>query len=350
MNHSYHLNDCVSEGGCGAKIEPGILNAILKQLSISSENESDRLLVGFESNDDACVYRLTDELAIIQTVDFFPPLVDDPYLFGEIAAANAISDIYAMGGTPIMGVNLLTFPCTMDFKAVSLILQGGLNVASKAGVVIGGGHSIADKEPKYGMSVVGTVHPDKIWQNSTIQAGDVLVMTKRLGHGIYSVASRGGILCSEDEEEWMNSMLRLNKEAALCAHDFAVHACTDITGFGLVGHGLEMAKASNVSVTIHMKELPFLTRTLELASMGMLPAAVYANRKLVSADREVLFPKDISLSLEDALFDPQTSGGLLIALSPQDADSYLSEMHARGEEAFVVGEAEMFHEYYLRFV
>lgn len=337
MNHKFSLNSMTCKGGCGAKIEPGILNRILSELPKQSSGVKENLLVGFENGDDACVYRISDDCAIIETVDFFPPIVDDPYLFGAIAATNALSDVYAMGGTPIMALNLLTFPCSLPEEAVTLILKGGSDVADAAGVAIGGGHSIDDKEPKYGLCVTGTVHPDRIWRNSTACPGDVLILTKKLGVGIYAVSSRGNILSDEDERVMLDSMLRLNKVASETAREFKVHACTDVTGFGLVGHSLEMARGSGTELRFDTSKLPILPKAIELASMGMVPTGAYQNRKLVTDDN-VVFSKSLETAFCDVCFDPQTSGGLLLSMPRDDAEKYIEKMLSINEEVYLVGE------------
>ena len=341
MDHTYKLNSYVCKGGCGAKVEPKVLNRVLLGLPKMPPELCQNLIVGFDTGDDACVYKLDEEKAIIQTVDFFPPVVDDPYLFGAIAATNAISDIYAMGGEPIMAVNLLTFPAALNAEAVNLILKGGYDVAINAKVVLGGGHSIEDKEPKYGMAVTGVIKPDCIWKNSTAKVGDSIVLTKKLGVGMYVLAMRAGegdidFFTEADENTVINQMLRLNKEAAFQARNYGINACTDVTGFGFLGHALEMAKGSKVCINIDYEQLPLLEKSRTLADMGIVPAAVYSNRKLIT-EEEVIFKGNLNQADIDILCCPETSGGLMFSMACEDAVNYVEKMKSVGEEAYIVG-------------
>ena len=226
-------------------------------------------MVGFGSSDDAAVYQMNKDQALIQTIDFFPPPVDDPYLFGQIAAANALSDVYAMGGRPVLALNLLAFPSCLDPKCIQEILRGGYEKVAESGAVVAGGHTIEDNEPKYGLSVSGVVHPLKIWRNDTAQEGDILILTKPIGTGIYALASRGGLLNEAEESEMLKWMTLLNRQACEVFSQFTVHACTDITGFGLLGHVCEMAEGSKKVIHLYADQIPFLPKTEEMAAMGI---------------------------------------------------------------------------------
>ncbi|MDN5347202.1 MAG: selenide, water dikinase [Clostridia bacterium] len=295
------------------------------------------LLVGMESVDDAGVYRLNDELALIQTIDFFTPIVDDPYLFGQIAAANALSDVYAMGGRPLTAMNVVAFPASkLDLAVLGEILKGGADKILEAGALLVGGHTIEDDEPKYGLAVTGIVHPDKVVTNCGARPGDRLVLTKPLGTGIIATAIKAGLADKEVEAQAAGLMAALNRMAAEAMVGVGVHACTDITGFGLLGHALEMANGSRVSLKFAASEVPVLPAAKEFAAMGLIPGGAYRNRKFVG-DR-VSFAKGVPEVLRDVFFDPQTSGGLLIAVAPDKADRLLRECEARGVKAVVVGE------------
>ena len=275
-----------------------------------------RLLAGIGGGEDAGVYRLNDDTALIQTVDFFTPIVDDPYLFGRIAAANALSDVYAMGGVPLLAMNLVAFPIkTQDCAILRAILKGGADTLAEAGTLLVGGHSLEDDEIKYGLSVTGTVHPDRLLLNSGARPGDQLLLTKPVGTGILATAIKGGLAGTEVEEMIGGLMAYLNREAALVMSDMGVHACTDITGFGLIGHLHEMAAASGVAVNLEAASVPLLAQTLHFAGMGIIPEGAHHNyqhyRQFVKSRLAVDDP------LEMILHDPQTSGGLLIAAPPK---------------------------------
>lgn len=337
MDHKYKLTQLSSSGGCAAKVPADILSRLLKGMPSNKGDNATKLLVGNNTNDDAAVYKINNEQAIIETVDFFPPVVDDPYIFGQIAAANALSDVYAMGGIPILAVNLLTFPCSLDEECVSLILKGGADKVIESGAVIGGGHSITDKEPKYGLAVTGIVAPDKIWTNSNAKVGDVLVFTKKLGVGIYSVAMRADLLSGEDENVVVEQMTRLNKNAAMIGLQYNVNACTDVTGFGLICHGAEMAKGSDVTIKFYVDKLPLFDRAIEFAKMGIIPAGAYGNRRMMESV-SVYIEDNIPTEYEDIMLDPQTSGGLLLSMPYEDALEYVHKMEEVGEEAYIIGE------------
>ena len=276
----------------------------------------DRLLVGYDKSDDASVYQVTDDLAIVQTVDFFPPIVDDPYLFGQIAAANALSDVYAMGAEAKLAMNVMCVNLKMGQDAIRLILEGGYSKAYESGVIITGGHTIEDKEPKYGLSVTGFVHPQKLLRNSSARPGDVLILTKPLGVGILMTAAQGDFVAQPLLQRLYDQMAQLNKTARDVMVRCDVHSCTDVTGFGLLGHACEMADGSGTTIHFDTSSLPFHKEALDMAAMGFIPAGAYRNRDFaagrVSAD-------GIDKGMMDVLYDPQTSGGLLIAVSEKDA-------------------------------
>ncbi len=316
---------------------PGTLNQVLQYLPAMADPN---LLVGMNNVDDAGVYRLTDDLALIQTVDFFTPIVDDPYLYGQIAAANALSDVYAMGGRPLTAMNLVAFPSKkVDTAVLGEILRGGAQKILEAGAVLVGGHSIEDDEPKYGLAVTGVIHPDRIITNCAARPGDKLVLTKPLGTGIITTAIKAGMASPDLEGEVSRWMATLNREAAAAMVAAGAHACTDITGFGLLGHGLEMARGSGVNLVFHAGSLPILPGAREFAAMGLVPGGAYNNRHYVEdrVDIDAGVPED----LRDVLYDPQTSGGLLIAIPPDRVDDLLADLNRRGVTAArVVGEVE----------
>jgi selenide,water dikinase len=296
------------------------------------------LLVGIEQVDDAGVYKLRDDLAIVQTVDFFTPIVDDPYTFGQIAAANALSDIYAMGGTPITAMNLVAFPIrTMGIEVLRDILRGGLDKIKEAEVVLIGGHSIEDQELKYGMAVTGLVHPDEVITNVGAKVGDRIILTKPLGTGIINTAQKGGMASSETVQEAERVMATLNRRAAEVMKSFYVNACTDVTGFGFLGHLCEMLGEGTIGIKAYLKDIPILPGTKEYAQMGLVPGGSHRNREFYAP--KVEGTKNISPSLLDILFDPQTSGGLLISTPQEDAETLLSSLHKMEvEEARIVAE------------
>ncbi len=294
------------------------------------------LMVGLETSDDAAVYKLNDNQALINTVDFFPPMVDDPYLFGQIAAANALSDIYAMGGKPLLALNLVCYPNCLPREMLSEILRGGADKVLEAEAIIAGGHTVEDDEPKYGLAVTGVVHPDKVTANSHARAGDLLVLTKPLGTGIINTAVKGDLAGEEVINRATQTMRLLNKDAAEVMLNTGARACTDITGFGLLGHTAEMAEASDVSMEIWAKEIPLLPGTMDMAAMGMIPAGAYNNRQYLQ--EKVNFKGQIKSELELALFDPQTSGGLLIAIPQDKADRLMQKLAGAGvDSAAIIG-------------
>jgi len=296
------------------------------------------LIVGMERPDDAGVYRLNDNTALIQTLDFFTPIVDDPYLFGQIAVTNALSDVYAMGGRPILAMNIICFPETgMDSSVLNDILRGGFDKMKEAGVLLVGGHSVDDKEIKYGLSVTGTVHPDKVILNTGALPGDALVLTKPVGTGIVSTAIKAGMAESMVEAKVSDYMNTLNRKASELMAGFDVHACTDITGFGLLGHACEMIDKTPVGMVIYASKVPIFTEAVEYASMGLIPGGTYRNEKY----RAGIVDMDDGISDETGkiLFDPQTSGGLLISLGSRDAKEYVGLLHEQGiNDTAIIGE------------
>lgn len=328
------LTRTVKGGGCAAKLPPADLDRALCGLDLPVD---DNLLVGLERADDAGVYRISEELAIVQTVDFFPPMVDDPFDFGRIAAANALSDVYAMGGVPKTAMNLVMFPSKrMDMGVLRQVLEGGLAVMREAGVVLVGGHSIDDPELKYGLSVTGFIHPDRILVKRQIVPHDLLILTKPLGSGIVTTALRGGMVDDATARLVVDTMATLNKRGAEILRPLPVHACTDVTGFGFLGHLAEMVAGSGKSVQITASSIPCFPGVLEWGAMGLLPAGLHANRAFRGG--MVDMDESIPLPLQDLLFDPQTSGGLLAAIPPDVADEAICRLHEAGvAAASVVG-------------
>ena len=276
------------------------------------------MLVGFDTSDDAGVYRLTPELALVQTVDFFTPIVDDPFTYGAIAAANALSDVYAMGGRPISVLSILAWPAAGDLEDLEAILQGGAQKIHEAGAAILGGHSVVDDEIKFGYAVTGTVHPDRMLTNAGARAGDCLVLTKALGTGVIATALKRGLARAEHVAASTESMLRLNREACEEMLRFDTHGCTDVTGFGLLGHARELAAASGVTLEIELARLRFLPGALEYGAAGATPGGLARNRAFVQPSVEAL--RAVVPEVETLLYDPQTSGGLLIAMDAKDAE------------------------------
>jgi selenide,water dikinase len=309
-------------GGCGAKLAKGLLQKVLCGLP---RLESEDVLVGIEYADDAGVIRVSDEIAIIHTTDFFPPMVDDPYTFGRIAAVNALSDVWAMGGTPLAGMNLVSYPLAeLGGEALKEILRGGLSAMAEAGAVLAGGHTVEGQELLYGLAVTGTVHPDKIWRNAGAEPGDVLLLTKPLGTGVVTTAAKAEMVDANDLSTALRWMATPNREAAEALHEVGPHAVTDVTGFGLAGHLAEMAEASGVAVEVDLGTLPLLPGALEAAATGLVPAGAGKNRTSVSAVLEVDAGAD-ELRV-DLCLDPQTSGGLLAAVAPEHAEGLVRRL------------------------
>lgn len=318
-------------GGCTAKLGPGMLNRVLECLPKGEKDEN--LLIGYDSHDDAAVYKVNDEQAIVQTLDFFPPMVDDPYIFGQIAATNALSDIYAMGGRVLTALNIVCFPEKMDLNILGQIMMGGAEKVQEAGGSLAGGHSIVDESVKYGLSVTGIIHPDKILANNGCREGDVLILTKKLGVGLICTANRVQEASAQDMEEAIASMTTLNKYAAEILHSHTVHACTDVTGFGFLGHLHEMLDG-RWSAVIESGEIPFMEGAYHAAEEFYLTAAAQRNRNHVQA--YVSFEK-IPFAMEEILFDPQTSGGLLAAVDAGEAEQIVKELQTLGLPAKIVG-------------
>ena len=319
-------------GGCTAKLGAGILSRVLERLPKFDKDPA--LLIGYDSKDDAAVYKLTDEVAVVQTLDFFPPMVDDPYTFGQIAATNALSDIWAMGGQVKTALNIVCFPEKSDLNILGEMMRGGAEKVAEAGGVLAGGHSIADSDVKYGLSVMGVVHPDHIYANNTPQTGDCLVLTKRLGVGILCTANRVGEASAEAMEAAIASMTTLNKYAAQCCRAYEIHACTDVTGFSFLGHLHEMMDGAH-SCRIEAGAVPVFSEALRHADEFLLTAAGQRNRNHTGPF--VRF-ENVPFAMEEVLFDPQTSGGLLVALSKEQAAALVEDLRRGGAPAAVVGE------------
>ena len=319
-------------GGCTAKLGPDLLSHVLDKLPRGEKDPN--LLIGYDSKDDAAVYRVSDEVAVVQTLDFFPPMLDDPYLFGQIAATNALSDIYAMGGTVKTALNIVCFPEQMDLNILGKIMQGGAEKVIEAGGTLAGGHSIMDNDVKYGLSVTGVVHPDHIYGNNQGQPSDVLILTKKLGVGLVCNANRVGLAPEGAMEEAAASMTTLNRKAAEISHHYEIHACTDVTGFGFLGHLSEMIN-EEISAEIDSISIPVIRGAIHCAEEFLLTAAAQRNRNHVG-DR-VEFSNWIPFSMEELLFDPQTSGGLLMAAAPDEAEKLEQELQNAGLPARIVG-------------
>lgn len=299
------------------------------------------LLVGFDTSDDAAVFKISDDLALIQTVDIFPPIVDDPFDYGRIAAANALSDVYAMGGRPRLAMNVLCIPENLDQEITLDILRGGQDRCREAGAVICGGHTIKDNEPKYGLCVSGFVSPSKVMKNSSAKEGDILILTKALGTGILSTAMKADLPSPETTRAVVESMATLNKKAAELMVKYPVNACTDVTGFGLVGHSFEMASSSGLTITLDSSALPLLPEALDMARMGIIPAGAYGNRNWIDCGATV--EGDVELALTDVMFDPQTSGGLLISVPEKEGLKLFQELKDSIPVSAIVGHVEHFH-------
>ena len=306
--------------GCGAKVGAGVLAQLLDGIKVHSDPN---LLVGFDKSDDASVYKVSDDLALVQTVDFFPPIADDPYLFGQIAATNALSDVYAMGGEPKLCLNIMAVPADMPKETVHDLLRGGYDKVYEAGALITGGHSILDEEPKYGLAVTGFVHPDKVLTNSGAKPGNVLLFTKPIGIGVLTTAAKADMVTAESMDLAHKLMTTLNKSARDAMVKCRVHACTDVTGFGLLGHTLEMAQGSGVEIELDVEAIDLIPEALELARMGILPEGMYRNRAFAE---ESVDAGETELCKQDLLYDPQTAGGLLMAVDPAYADALFEEL------------------------
>jgi selenide,water dikinase len=316
-------------------LSPGDLDKALCGLELPKD---ENLIVGLERADDAGVYKISNELAIIQTVDFFTPIVDDPFCFGQIAVANALSDVYAMGGTPKTALNLVAFPIKdMGISILRQILEGGLQVMKEAGVVLLGGHSIEDKELKYGLAVTGFVHPNRVIQNTGLAPGDRLILTKPLGTGIINTAIKGGLASRDVIEAVSRLMVTLNRQASAVMCHYPVSACTDVTGFGLIGHLAEMVVDTPCGVHLNATEIPVIPETFEYAKIGFIPGGAFKNKEFRAS--LVTFADTVDPLMQDILFDPQTSGGLLIGIPEKFSESLLRELRGNGVgEAAIIGD------------
>lgn len=318
-------------GGCTAKLGPEVLKHVLDKIPKAKDPN---LLVGFEGSDDAAVFRISEDLALVQTLDFFPPMVEDPYIFGQIAATNALSDVYAMGGDVKTALNIVCFPEKMDLNILGKILTGGNEKVMEAGGILAGGHSIADVDVKYGLSVTGTIHPDKIFKNSGVKPNDKLILTKPLGVGIIATAGRVGEASEEAMDKAIKSMTTLNKYASQIIRKYEIHACTDVTGFGLLGHLHEMLQNENTAV-IQSNSVPYIKEAYDYANEFLITAAGQRNRNFVESFID--FETD-DFAMQEILFDPQTSGGLLFSVNAEDADKILEELKSLEMPCGIIGE------------
>jgi selenide,water dikinase len=333
MVEAAKLTGMVKAAGCAAKLSPSILDAVLSRLPKQTDPN---VLVGFETADDAGVYQLSADLALVQTVDFFTPIVDDPFTFGQIAAANALSDVYAMGGRPISSLSIVGFPNTgVDIGILEQILRGGLSKMQEAGCTILGGHSIGDEEIKFGYAVTGLVNPQRILKNIGAQPGDRLILTKPLGTGVLSTALKKGEASESEVAAAIESMSTLNRRGLELALPWKVHGATDVTGFSLLGHAREMALGSKVSLVIDSSEVAFLPGARELARKGFLPGGLKRNQDFIGGCVE--FTSDVPEDVRNLLFDPQTSGGLLLSVTSEDSPTLLESLRAGGVNARCLG-------------
>lgn len=331
METEIRLTKLASCAGCGAKLGAGTLARMLEGFKTHSDP---RLIVGYDKSDDASVFVLDEQTALIQTTDFFPPIVDDPYLYGKIAATNALSDVYAMGGEPKLALNILCVAEGMPDETVRKILKGGYDAAYEAGVIITGGHTIRGAEPIYGLAVSGFAHPDHILTNSGANPGDVLILTKPLGVGILTTGAKADMVAPEVMARIHAQMATLNKAARDVMVRYPVSSCTDVTGFSLIGHSYEMAQGSGCSIHLHTQRIPYHSEALELASMGLVPEGAYRNRAFAQHSVQA---GSVSVAMQDILYDPQTSGGLLFALPQAHAQACLAELHTVVPEAAIIG-------------
>lgn len=333
METDVKLTKLASCAGCGAKVGAGTLAKLLDGFKTHYDPN---LIVGYDKSDDASVYKINDETAIIQTTDFFPPIVDDPYLYGQIAAANALSDVYAMGGEPKLALNIMCISETMEKSIVQEILRGGYDKVYEAGAIITGGHTIHGAEPIYGLAVSGFVSPEKVLTNSNAKPGDKLILTKPLGIGIITTAAKADLVSKELLDKVYMQMATLNKVARDIMVKYDVHSCTDVTGFSLLGHSFEMAQGSECTLNLYTDKIPYHQEAYEFADMGFIPAGAYRNREYTEAGVKIV--GDISRPMLDICFDPQTSGGLLISIAGDSANDALSEMKNSGISAAIIGE------------
>ena len=332
METEVKLTKLASCAGCGAKVGAGTLSGLLEGVQT---HKDPRLVVGYDKSDDACVYIVNEETALIQTTDFFPPIVDDPFLYGQIAAANALSDIYAMGGEPRLALNIMCVTERMGTAVVQEILRGGYSKVFEVGAIIAGGHTIHGAEPIYGLAVSGFMDPNKILTNSAARPGDALILTKPLGVGILTTAAKADMVEASVQNRIYQQMAALNKTARDIMVKYPVHSCTDVTGFSLLGHSYEMAQGSGCSIHLCTDRVPYHEEAYELAEMGFIPAGAYRNREFAQAG--VHAPDTVSRALQDIFYDPQTSGGLLIALPQDSAQTLLRELQDHIPGVAIIG-------------
>lgn len=332
METEVKLTKLAKCAGCGAKVGAGTLVHMLEGFQT---HQDERLIVGYDKSDDASVFVIDEHTALIQTTDFFPPIVDDPYLYGRIAATNALSDVYAMGGEPKLALNIMCLAENMEQDTVQQILKGGYDAAYDAGAIITGGHTIHGAEPIYGLAVSGFVHPDKVLTNSNAKPGDVLILTKPLGVGILTTSAKADLVDADVIERIYHQMATLNKAARDIMVKYPVHSCTDVTGFALMGHSFEMAQGSGCTIHLQVDQIPYHEEAYELACMGFIPAGAYRNREY--AESSVKVCGDISRAMQDILYDPQTSGGLLMAIPKEAAEACLAELLETIPQATIVG-------------
>ena len=332
METEVKLTKLANCAGCGAKMGAGTLAKMLEGFKTHTDP---RLIVGYDKSDDASVYALDENTALIQTTDFFPPIVDDPYLYGKIAATNAMSDVYAMGGEPKLALNILCAAEGMSDETIREILRGGYDAAYDAGAIITGGHTIRGAEPIYGLAVSGFVHPEKVLTNSNAKPGDVLILTKPLGVGIITTGAKADMVEKSVLERIYRQMATLNKAARDIMVQYDVHSCTDVTGFALLGHSYEMAQGNGCTIHIQTDRVPYHPEALELAAMGLVPAGAYRNREFAQVGVSVR--GKLSLAMEDILYDPQTSGGLLFALPGGEAEACLARLRESVPDAAIIG-------------
>lgn len=334
------LTQMTKSSGWAAKIGPDVLAQVLCHLN----NDSDEnLLVGMSTSDDASVYKITEDIALVQTLDFFTPVVDDPYVYGQIAAANSLSDVYAMGGEPKLALNITCFPLDLPKEVIKNILQGGHDKVKEANALIIGGHTIEDNEPKYGLSVTGFIHPKDVVTNSNAKPGDVLILTKPLGLGILNTGIKAGIVSEEGYKTAVRTMCELNKFSKDAMMKVGVNSCTDITGFGLLGHAYEMAEGSNVTIKFNASSIPIIEEALSLARMGIIPAGAYRNMEYIK--NHVNISDKVPQEIIDCISDPQTSGGLLISVEKNKSDILLQELKKSITPYALIGEVLEKQEY-----
>jgi selenide,water dikinase len=338
------LLQMVEYGGCSAKISPKQLEDILKYLPLPNDPN---ILVDIDTHDDAGVYRVNDDLALVLTTDFFPPVCSDPYEFGQIAAANSISDVYAMGGDPVLALNIMMFPAEkLPMEAYAEILKGGFDKATEAGVRIIGGHTIDDFPPKYGLAVVGYIHPLKIMTNAGARPGDLLILTKPVGTGVILAGHRLGMVSDKDFNEAKTLMKLLNKSGAEVMKKYNIKGATDVTGYGLAGHALKMARASKVSLKINMKDVPLIGNSYKLIDEGCIPGAAFRNHDY--AEKDIAFATDLDYNLKMLAFDAQTSGGLLFSAPAEEADQILDDLKIIGlQDSAVIGSVSRYNKNFI---